>query len=120
MSRDLGVSAANVARGFVDLGARLGLDWAQAAAARLTPSDPWERLLVSGVARDFQQMRLEFLRRVTGSADQVENVAGRWAEMQDPAIRQFRSMIARAKASVSVSPAMLAQLAGQARNLLTR
>ena len=39
---------------------------------------------------------------------------------QDPAIRQFRSMIARAKASVSVSPAMLAQLAGQARNLLTR
>ena len=120
LSHDLGVSAANVARGFVDLGARLGLDWAQAAAARLTPSDPWERLLVSGVARDFQQMRLEFLRRVTGSADQVENVAGRWAEMQDPAIRQFRSMIARAKASVSVSPAMLAQLAGQARNLLTR
>ena len=37
--------------------------WAQMTAARMSPSDPWERLLVNGLARDFQQMRLDFLRR---------------------------------------------------------
>ena len=44
---------------------RLGLDWAQSTAAMMNPSDPWERLLVAGLARDFQQMRFEFLRRLS-------------------------------------------------------
>ena len=30
----------------------------------MSPSDVWDRLLVSGLARDFQQMRLDFLRRL--------------------------------------------------------
>jgi glutamate dehydrogenase len=55
-----------VASAFTRLGAVLGLDWAQATAARLSPSDPWERLLVGGLARDFQQMRLDALRRWNG------------------------------------------------------
>ena len=44
----------------------------------------------------------------------------RWAEAQAPAIRQFRAMISRAQARTPVAPAMLAQIASQARNILGR
>ncbi|MEJ5976939.1 NAD-glutamate dehydrogenase domain-containing protein [Novosphingobium sp. PS1R-30] len=120
LARDIGVTAAALTAGFIDLGARLGLDWAQAAAVRMNPSDSWERLLVAGLARDFQQMRLDFLHRtVTKKGDPVATV-DRWAEAQAGAVRQFRAMIARAQTAVAVSPAILAQLASQARNLLAR
>ncbi|MEP7221334.1 MAG: NAD-glutamate dehydrogenase domain-containing protein [Novosphingobium sp.] len=108
---------------FCDLGAGLGLDWAQQAAARLDPSDPWDRLLVSGLARDFQQMRLDFLRRGLGKAarrgDPRAYVA-QWATAQASAVRQFQAMVARAQAAPLSTPAMLAQIASQARNLLAR
>jgi glutamate dehydrogenase len=35
-------------------------------------------------------------------------------------VRQFRAMVARAQTAAPVTPAMLAQIAGQARNLLSR
>ncbi len=103
---------------FSDLGARLGLDWAQQTAARMSPSDPWERLLINGLARDFQQMRLDFLRR-RGSKQAAAAVES-WAETQAQAIAQFRTVIARAQSAMPVAPAMLAQIASQARNLLGR
>src|SRR3546814_4510326 len=53
-------------RAFTSLGHELGLDWAQANATRITSGDPWERLLLAGLARDFQQLRLEFLGRTEG------------------------------------------------------
>ena len=59
----LGLDEAVVTRAFTHLGQALGLDWAQASAARIVSSDPWERLLLAGLARDFQQMRLDFLAR---------------------------------------------------------
>ena len=100
------------------------LDWAQGAAWRLNPSDTWDRLLVAGLARDFQQMRLDFLARTgVGKSDSKAGpgaAVADWAEAQATAVRQFRALIARAQASVVVSPAMLAQLASQARNLLAR
>jgi glutamate dehydrogenase len=120
LARDSRLAASPLAVAFIDLGARLGLDWAQGTAARMSPSDTWERLLVAGLARDFQHMRLDFLRRVTTKkGDPAAAVAG-WAEAQAPAIRQFQAMIARAQKSYPVSPAILAQLASQARNLLAR
>ncbi|MCK9541003.1 MAG: NAD-glutamate dehydrogenase [Novosphingobium sp.] len=118
LSADFGIPAPVAAAAFIELGAALGLDWAQAAAARANPSDPWERLLVGGLARDFQQMRLDFLRRgLQPKGDPAARVA-QWTQQQAPAIRQFRGTIARARKAVQVTPAMLAQLAGQARNLL--
>jgi glutamate dehydrogenase len=121
LARDSSVPAADLTRAFVDLGNRLGLDWAQACAARMNPSDPWERLLVAGLARDFQQMRLDFLRRAIGRKGSAPAAAvARWAEVQDPAIRQFCAMVGRARGAVGTSAAMLAQVAGQARNLLGR
>lgn len=105
-------------RAFSELGRVLGLDWAQQAALALNPSDPWERLLVAGLARDFQQMRLDFLARSRKAGP--EPFVERWIESHDTSIRQFRGLVSRAQASPPVSPAVLAQVASQARNVLGR
>ena len=103
---------------FSDLGAALGIDWTQMAAAQMNPSDPWERLLVSGLARDFQQMRLEFLGK-SGSGDPSDFVDD-WARNNRQRIKQFRDLVTRAQLAVSPSIAMLAQIASQARIMLAR
>jgi glutamate dehydrogenase len=105
-------------RAFTALGEALGLDWAQATANRLSPSDPWERLLAAGLARDFQQMRLEFLARA--GAKDPQTFASDWLARQSSRVAQFRDLIHRARATTSPNAAMLAQIAGQARVLLGR
>ena len=89
----------------------------------MNPSDPWERLLVAGLARDFQQMRLDFLKALSrteaGKADPAA-AAEEWARAHTAAIRTFRGMVQRAEKTVPLTPAMLAQIASQARNLLGR
>ncbi len=118
---DIDTRALTVA--FTDLGDRLGLDWAQGVAAMMNPSDVWERMLVAGLSRDFQQMRLEFLRRLSRRKGAKEDPAGAvatWADENAAAVRQFRGMIGRAQTQSPVAPAMLAQIASQARNLLGR
>jgi glutamate dehydrogenase len=112
------VDATALTGAFADLGQALGLDWAQQAASRSSPSDPWERLLVAGLARDFQQMRLEFLARA-GQDDPAAHTAA-WLAAHVGPVAQYRALIARAQASGVAAPAMLAQLAGQARTLLMR
>ena len=123
LASDLDLEPRSVAKGFTELGARLGLDWAQGTAALMSPSDVWDRLLVAGLARDFQQMRLEFLRRVceqeSGGSSPCARVES-WAEAHEPQVKQFRAMIRRAQAQNPVAPATLAQVASQARNLLAR
>ena len=125
LARDTKIDAPDLTRAFADVGTRLGLDWVQGTAAHMRPADPWERLLVAGLARDLQQIRLDFLGRLAGrkhsarKADLLASVAG-WADRHADAVRQFGAMVGRARASLPVSPAMLAQIAGQARNLLAR
>ena len=118
LARDTGIAPVVLARGFIDLGALLGIDWAQARAAVMNPADPWERLLVSGLARDFQQMRLQFLRRIAGTKGTTSALVEEWAQGEASGISQLRRVIARAQHAAPVSPAMLAQIASQARNLL--
>lgn len=120
LARDCGLSVRDLTRAFTLIGARLGLDWAQQTAARMNPADNWERLLVNGLARDFQQMRLDFLRRTLPQGSDPETAVTAWCAQQEASIRQFAAMIARARAAVPPAPAMLAQIAGQARNLLGR
>ena len=103
---------------FADLGATLGLDWTQMTATRMSPSDPWERLLVSGLARDFQQMRLDFLNRAKGGDPQA--FVSQWTEANLPRIKQFRALVSRAQMDAVPSVPMLAQIASQARILLAR
>ena len=120
LARSSGIEPQALTRAFSEIGARLGLDWAQVTAARMSPTDPWERLLVNGLARDFQQMRLDFLKRHGGRKAELAPAVERWAESHAPAITQFRLVLKRAQAAVPVAPAMLAQIASQARNLLAR
>ena len=118
-----GIETKLLTHAFTDIGTLLGLDWAQGTAAYMSPSDVWERLLVSGLARDFQQMRIEFLRRLMrrkAGAEDPRGAVAAWAERNAQGVAQFRAMIARAQARPPVGAAMLAQIASQARNLLER
>jgi glutamate dehydrogenase len=114
----LGVDEAALTRAFTRLGEAVGIDWVQSAAARMEPSDPWERLLISGVARDMQQVRLDFLAhgKNKDAAAHVES----WLEAKQARIGQFRALVQRAKAAAVPNVAMLAEIAGQARGLLGR
>jgi len=118
LSERMGVEEIAATQAFSHLGAALGLDWAQTMAARMSPSDPWDRLLVDGLARDFQQMRLEFLARTSG--DQLEAHVDEWLDRNAARVDQFRQVIDRARRSPTTTGAMLAQIAAQARTLLAR
>ena len=113
----LGLDETVLTRAFTHLGQALGLDWAQANAARIVSSDPWERLLIAGLARDFQQLRLEFLGRGGGDPQrQVEE----WLAANAGRVAQFKAVVDRARLAPAPNAAMLAQIAGQARVLLGR
>jgi len=112
-----GIAPIALTEAFSALGAALALDWTQMTAAQMAPSDPWERLLVAGLARDFQQMRLDFLQRA--GSDPVAFVAA-WVADNAERIRHFRRLVGRAQLALTPSAPMLAQIAGQARILLGR
>ncbi len=118
LSSALNVDEVLITQAFTHLGEAVGIDWVQSAAARMEPSDPWERLLISGVARDMQQVRLDFLAQ-SGGGDVAAYVDG-WLEQQAPRIAQFRALVKRAKSVAAPNVAMLAEIAGQARGLLGR
>ncbi len=104
-------------RAFTLLGEALGIDWAQGSAMQLDPNDPWERLLAAGIARDFQAMRLDFLRRNGGK--RPEQAVKTWINGNKTRVNAFRTMIERARLTTP-STAMLAQIASHARTLLSR
>jgi hypothetical protein len=112
------VDELSLTRAYTKLGEALGLDWAQQQVARFVPADQWERLLTAGLARDFEQLRIEFLSRTHGK-DPDAGVE-EWIAEQRARIDQFRKLVARARAEGQVSAPMLAQIAGQARILLAR
>jgi glutamate dehydrogenase len=105
-------------RAYTRLGEALSLDWAQQQVARFVPANQWERLLTAGLARDFEQLRIEFLGRVRDK--DAAAAVDVWIEKQRARIDQFRQLVARARAEGHVSAPMLAQIASQARILLAR
>jgi len=118
LARNLGQAEVAVVRAFTRLGEALGIDWLQGLAARAHPSDPWERLLVSGSARDLQQMRLTFLAGA-GKRSCGDHVTA-WLNENGGAVTKFRGRIGRAQAVTNPTAAMIAELCGQARALLSR
>ncbi|GAA3698523.1 NAD-glutamate dehydrogenase [Sphingomonas cynarae] len=114
----LGLDEAPLTRAYTRLGQALGLDWAQGHATRLSPGDPWERLLVAGLVREFEQLRLGFLARTAGTDPQA--AIETWLTDNDRRVGQFAAMMDRARLAPQPSAAMLAQVAGQARVLLGR
>jgi len=123
LSQTAEIDARKLTAAFTHLGEQVGIDWAQSTSALMNPSDVWERLLVAGLSRDFQQMRLDFLRRLArrkGVRKDPQGAVAAWVSEHSGAIRQFRAMIGRAQAQGEVAPATLAQIASMARNLLAR
>ena len=114
----LGTDEIALTQAYTKLGEALGIDWALSAAHAFKPHDQWERLLTAGLARDFEQLRLEFLERRRGEAP-VEAVE-QWVAAHGPRIDQFRRTVARARTAAVTTAPMLAQLATQARLLLGR
>ena len=106
-------------RAYTELGEALGLDWAQQQVARFVPADQWERLLTAGLARDFEQLRIEFLSR-TPRQGPARSACCAGSTTQSARIDQFRQLVSRARTEGNASAAMLAQIAGQARILLAR
>jgi glutamate dehydrogenase len=118
LGQKLKVDEIQLTRAYTKLGEALGLDWAQHAANNFQARDQWERLLTAGLARDFEQLRLEFMER--RRSDDPKAVVDAWVASQGPRIEQFRRTVERARtASVTTAP-MLAQIATQARVLLGR
>jgi glutamate dehydrogenase len=111
----LGLDEAALTRAYTRLGQALGLDWAQGHATRLSPADPWERLLIAGLVREFEQLRLGFLARTAGPDPQAAIEA--WLTENARRVGQFAAMMDRARLAPQPSAAMLAQVAGQARVL---
>ncbi|MBP2277546.1 MULTISPECIES: NAD-glutamate dehydrogenase [Sphingomonas] len=117
----LGLDETVLTRAFTRLGQALGLDWAQANAARISSSDPWERLLIAGLARDFQQLRLEFLGRgAAAPGADPQTLVETWLAENAGRVGQFKAVVDRARMAPAPNAAMLAQIAGQARVLLGR
>ena len=108
----------DLTKAYTVLGEALGLDWAQQQIARFVPADPWERLLVVGLERDFEQLRIDFLGRLR-DPDPVA-ATRRWIERLTPRIEQFRRLVGQARSAGAVTAPMLAQIASQARILLGR
>ncbi|HYC95449.1 MAG TPA: NAD-glutamate dehydrogenase domain-containing protein, partial [Sphingomicrobium sp.] len=107
-----------ITRAYTRLGEVLGIDWAQQQVARYAPSDNWERLLAAGLIRDFEQLRIDFLSRTRG--EEPDESVERWVDRNPKRIAQFKALIDRAKLAGTVSAPMLAQIASQARILLSR
>ncbi len=105
-------------RAYTRLGEALGVDWAHQQIARFVPGDQWERLLTANLARDFEQLRIDFLARLRSK--DPETAVDEWIAHQGPRLEQFRNLIDRARTEGSVSAPMLAQIAAQARILLAR
>jgi glutamate dehydrogenase len=118
LGKKMGTDVIALTNAYTRLGEALGLDWAQGAANRFAASDQWERLLTAGLARDFEQLRLDFLARRKGADPQsaVED----WVADQGARIEQFRRTVDRARTAPTTTAPMLAQIATQARVLLGR
>lgn len=118
LGQKLGVDEITLTQAYTKLGEALGLDWAQNAANHFQARDQWERLLTAGLARDFEQLRLEFLGR--RQASDPKATVDQWVADQGPRIEQFRKTVERARTAPVTTAPMLAQIATQARVLLAR
>ncbi|MFL6858897.1 MAG: NAD-glutamate dehydrogenase domain-containing protein, partial [Allosphingosinicella sp.] len=118
LGRRLGLDVIALTNAYTRLGEALGLDWAQGAANRIQARDQWERLLTAGLARDFEQLRLDFLARK--KAEEPLEAVDKWVAAQGPRIDQFRRVVDRARNAPVTTAPMLAQVATQARVLLGR
>jgi glutamate dehydrogenase len=113
------LDVAATAQAYTMLGEAAGLDWARGAAAGLNPADPWERLLTASLVRDFEQIRLDLLRRIVLPGSDPVMAVTSWMDANASRVARIAGSCGRARDGGGVSAAMLAHIAGQARAALT-
>ena len=113
------LDVAGTAQAYTTLGEATGLDWARGAAATLNATDQWERLLTASLVRDFEQIRLDLLRRVVTRGGNPAVLVSGWLNANAPRAARIAAAITRARDSGAVSAAMLAHIAAQARAALS-
>ena len=113
------LDVAATAQAYTQLGELSGLDWARGAATALNPADPWERLLTASLVRDFEQIRLDLLRRIVPEGGHPLAALAGWLEANGARVNRIAGSCARARDGGSISAAMLAHIAGQARAALS-
>ncbi|MFD0849406.1 NAD-glutamate dehydrogenase [Sphingosinicella xenopeptidilytica] len=118
LASELGVPERAIADAYTRVGETLGLDWAKGVTAQLSPSDPWERLLVAGLLRDFEQLRIDLIKRQTKKGGDPVKAIEAWSAANPVLIQRMADATARARKSGVVTTAMLAHLGSQARALL--
>ncbi len=118
LAGDLGAPEAATAIAYTTLGDATGLDWAKGAAAGLNPTDPWERLLQAGLVRDFEQLRLDLVRRIVGNGEDPEAAVSAWLSGHHDQVARIAAPVRRARTGGQPTTAMLAHLASQARMVL--
>ncbi len=116
LAADLGVAERDAVDAYTMLGEALGLDWAKGAATQMRPADPWERLLVATLVRDFEQLRLDLIGRIAEGGAPVAAVE-RWLAANRDRVERFAGTVRRARTG-TVTAAMLAHLGAQARAVL--
>ncbi len=118
LASELGVTERAIADAYTRVGETLGLDWAKGVTAQLSPSDPWERLLIAGLLRDFEQLRIDLIKRQTKKGGDPVKAIEAWTAANPLVIQRMVDATARARKSGVVTTAMLAHLGSQARALL--
>lgn len=113
------LDVAGTAQAYTQLGEVTGLDWARGSAAALTPADPWERLLTAALVRDFEQIRLDHLRRIVAKNGDPVAATQAWVTANQARVARIAGACGRARESGMISAAMLAHIAGQARAALS-
>jgi len=96
----------------------LNLDWLETAIGDVTPSSDWDRLLITGLMRDLEALKISFL-ILAGDTD-PGGFVNDWLTHNSDRVERFGLLAQRARTSPSVSLAMLAQISGQLRTLLER
>ena len=118
LAADLGAAEREAVDAYALLGEALGLDWAKGTAAQMHPADPWERLLVAGLTRDFEHLRLDLIRRIAASGTGPVAAVQAWLAANQGRVERLAGTIKRAR-STNVTTAMLAHLGAQARATLS-
>jgi glutamate dehydrogenase len=112
---------AGVARLYFGIGARLGLDWLRAAAARVKAETGWQKLAVAATVEDLLALQAELTSRAIRAAGKLENVeklAEGWLQQHKAGLARFDAVLAEMKASPTPEIAALT-VAGRELRALT-
>jgi glutamate dehydrogenase len=116
LARDGKAEAGRVAALYFDLGARLGLDRLRTLAAKLSPSEHWDRLALRRLLDD-----LSAAQRGVAAALLAESGAEpleKWIEAKGPALARTRALLAALEESGELSIAKLMLASSQIQGLV--